>query len=113
MARLLVAIDSGVGVSAAEFAGEWNADRPMVGDGLAAVDSAGAGAFIPGLVELVVVPVAVNVASSVFYDAAKRIVGRLFDKSSPDRVASEVEVSEFTSASGDRVVVFRTRREIG
>jgi hypothetical protein len=67
MAWLLIALDPGAAVRSAGLAAAWNAD----GEAL--------------------VPLLVNVGSSVIYDPLKRLVGRLV-----------------TAWDGDRVVVVRT-----
>ena len=41
------------------------------------VDGLRRGHFLPGLVELVLIPVAVNLASTVLYDPVRRLVRRL------------------------------------
>jgi hypothetical protein len=108
MSRTLVAVDASVGVSPKEFAAAWGEEPEAVEAGPATLVVAPEGAFLPGLAELVVVPLAVNLASAVVYDVVRRALRRAAGR----REVEEVEVVEFTSANGDRVVVARARREI-
>jgi hypothetical protein len=58
--------------------------------------------------EWVLLPVAVNMASSALYELVRRLVVRAGSR----KEVSEVEVVEFTSGGGDRVLVVRARREV-
>jgi hypothetical protein len=62
--RVLVAVDPAVGVSAGELVAAWEADERAraLGGGSASVEVSPSGQFVPGLVELVLIPLAVNVA---------------------------------------------------
>ena len=65
VARLVVAVDSAVGVDAAELAKAWNGDDEARACGVRRDAGPGAGVFLPPeLVEWVAVPMAVNLASS-------------------------------------------------
>lgn len=105
--RVVLAVDPGAGVSPAELAVSWDADEQARSIGVAAVEAAPSGAYLPGLLELVIIPVAVNLASGVLYDVVKRLVQR--SRREPAGV-SEVEIAESTTERGDRVVVIRLRR---
>jgi hypothetical protein len=106
--RVVVAVDPGVGLSAAEVVVSWEADEQARAVSSAVVESARGGEFLPGLVELIVIPGAVNLATSALYD----LVGRVVRRSRPDRgELLELELVETTTALGDRVVVVRSRRE--
>ena len=102
--RLVVAVDPSVGVAAAVFALAWEADAEAGVLGSAVVEPAGGRAFVPGLVELVAIPLAVNLASS----ALCALVARLISARKSD--GGDVEVLEVTVSDGDRVVVVRTSR---
>ena len=105
MGRLVVMVDPGVGVSAGELAGAWGEDPEAGAVGAASVDAAVPGDFF-GVVELVVVPLAVNLASS----AVTGLVGRLMARLRPaGPEAPELEVTETMRPGGDRVVVVRLR----
>jgi len=105
--RLVVVIDLDTGVSPAGLVEVWNADGMAVALGVARVESAVAEAFLPGVAEWVVIPLAVSLASTVLYDVVRRLVGR----AQPTHGVSEVELTEHTSQLRDRVVVVRSRVE--
>lgn len=107
MNRLLVALDASVGVDPAEFVEAWAADEEASRSGSASVVPAGGGTFLPSGLELVAIPLAVNLASGVVYDLLRRLVSR-----SRPKVAEELELTEVSSASGDRLVVVRVRRRV-
>jgi hypothetical protein len=104
----MVAVDASVGVSAEGFAQAWGEVPEALEAGPAKVEPIPEGAFLPGLAELVMVPLAVNLSAAVVYDLVRRVLRR----ASRQREICEVEVAEFTSTGGDRVVVVRARREI-
>ncbi|GAA1383944.1 hypothetical protein [Catellatospora chokoriensis] len=112
MDRLLVVVDPEVGVPASAFAAGWGADPRASEIGPAVVEPSSGEVFLPGLVELVVVPVAVNLATSVLYDLVKRIVtaARKSGSGAPGEVEA-LEVQDLARANGDRLVVVRWRRE--
>ena len=105
MARLLIALDSGNEVQPAELVAAWNADSEAQVAGTAQVGEASGSDFFPGVAELVVVPLVVNVGSSVLYDLLKRLVGRLRPDHHGERRG--VEFAEVTTPGGDRVIVVR------
>jgi hypothetical protein len=106
--RVVVAVDPGVGLSAAEVVASWEADEQARAVSSAVVESARGGEFLPGLVELIVIPGAVNLATSAVYD----LVGRVILRCRSNRgELSELELVETTTGLGDRVVVVRSRRE--
>lgn len=102
--RLVVAVDPSVGVEAGVFASAWDADAEAAVLGSAVVEAAGGRAFVPGLVELVAIPLAVNLASSALCALVARLIGARKDH------GVDVEVVEVTVTDGDRVVVVRTSR---
>lgn len=103
MGRLVVVLDRGVGISPAEFSAAWAGDAEARTVGVASVDAAAPGDFF-GVVELVVVPLLVNLASS----AVTALVGRLVGKARSGKTGQpELEIAELTRADGDRVVVVR------
>ena len=106
MGRLEVVLDPGVGVSAADLAAVWDRDDVAREVGLAAVGTARPGDFF-GVVELVVVPLAVNLASSAITALLGRLVAGL-RAGEPEHPG--LEFAEMTRADGDRVVVVRLRR---
>ncbi|MEU0548762.1 hypothetical protein [Micromonospora sp. NPDC005979] len=105
MARLVVAVDPAVGVEPAALAKAWDSDEEAAGLGTAAVQPSSPGAFLPGLAELIWVPLAVNLASSVLYD----LLRRLLVQQRPAVDVTELELAE-TVSGDDRVVVVRVRR---
>jgi len=103
MGRLVVVLDRGVGISPDEFSVVWAGDAEARGVGAATVDAATPGDFF-GVVELVVVPLLVNLTSS----AVTALVGRLVAKARSDKAGQpELEIADVTQADGDRVVVVR------
>ena len=105
MSRLLVALGLGIKVEPAGLAAAWNADTDASAIGSARVKADGGGEFLPGALELVVVPLAVNVASSALYDLVRRLVKGLRREQDSSQT---MELIEVTTSSGDRVVVVRT-----
>lgn len=108
MDRVTVTIDPSVGVSPADFVAAWGQDADAMATGTARVEKARGEVFVPGLVELVVVPLAVNLVSSALYDLVRHIVM----KARRGKEVSEVEVVELATAEGERLVVVRCRREL-
>ncbi|GAA0913069.1 hypothetical protein GCM10009557_86940 [Virgisporangium ochraceum] len=108
MDRLLVAVDSAVGVRAEDLAAVWRDDPEAAAVGPASVGDGGSGGrvFVPGLVELVVVPLAVNLASTALYELVRRLVVRSSAQPAP---VLDLELIESTTPNGDRVLVVRTR----
>ena len=107
--RLVVVVDPGVGVSAGELAGVWAGDPEASALGEVRVEAPTQGQVLfPGLLEFVVIPLAINLGSAVLYDVLRRVLHR----SKPSGVAvEELELVESTTEEGDRLVVVRRRRE--
>jgi hypothetical protein len=104
MARLLVAVDRAAGVDPADVAAAWDGDDEARGAGLAAVEVPQPGEFLGDVLALVVIPLAVNLASS----AATALVSRVMQKlrpAAPD--AGDLEVVASAGGDGDLVVVVR------
>jgi hypothetical protein len=107
--RVLVSLDPSVGVAAEELAAAWNADPWSGADGSAGVERVGPGTFLPGVVELVVLPLAVNLVSTVVYERVRGLVGRL--RGTAAGSVDEVEVIE-QGVGADRVLIVRVRRGV-
>jgi hypothetical protein len=103
---LVIALDRGVGVSPAGLAVAWDNDEQARALGPATVEASARGDFLPDVLTLVAIPVAVNVASTAITAMVSRLVARLRD-ARPGQ--PEIEVTETTSADGDRVLVVRVR----
>src|SRR5262249_17779305 len=105
MARLLIALDPGSGVGPTELAAAWNVDAEALVAGSARAEETSGGGFFPGLVELVVVPLLVNVGSSVVYDLLKKLTAKL----RPVRQSEGrgLEFAEVTTGDGDRLIMIR------
>ena len=106
MGRLVIALDPGAGVSPEELAAAWDADEETRSVGTASVEASARGDFLPDVMTLVAIPVAVNLASTALTAMVTRLVARL-RKTQPND--PEIEVAELTSADGDQVVVVRLR----
>lgn len=106
MAQLLIALDRGVEVRPAELVAAWNADDEAQVAGTARAEAVGGSDFFPGVVELVVIPLLVNVGSGAVYDVLKTLLSKLH----PDRHGRrpELEITEVMTRDGDRVIVVRT-----
>jgi hypothetical protein len=106
-----VAVDSGLGVEAGELARVWNADAQARGWGSARAEVSGSSVFLPGPAELIVIPLAVNLASTVVYDVVRRLVTRLREGGRGSSSEEELEVIEHETDS-ERLVVVRLRRSV-
>jgi hypothetical protein len=105
MTRLLIALDPDAGVKPSELAAAWNADTEATAAGSARAEETGGEEFFTGVVELVVIPLLVNVASNAVSDLVKKLVARL----RPDQGKTPgLEITEVTTRDGDRVVVVRS-----
>ena len=105
MERLVIALDPGVEVRPAELAAAWDSDDQARTVGAVTVETAPPGDFF-GVIELVVIPLAVNLAS----EAAFGLVSRLINKVRRARLDQpDIEISELAKANGDRVIVVRQR----
>jgi hypothetical protein len=105
MARTLLVVDPDVGVSPADLAEVWEA-TPGSGGGMASVEAVRGRVLLPGVLEAVVLPVAVNLASSALVEVVRRLVGRARGAGG----GPDFEVVETTDERGERVVVVRARR---
>ncbi|MEV4643241.1 hypothetical protein AB0J80_38505, partial [Actinoplanes sp. NPDC049548] len=83
----------------------WAGDEEAAALGTASLRPSAPGTFFPDVAELVGVPLAVNVASSVVYDLLRRLVVQ----QRPAVDATELELVE-TVSGDDRVVVVRVHR---
>ena len=100
----MVAVDARVEVRPDVLAEMWNADPEAGRLGCAELEPVAGRAFLPGVVELIAIPLAVNVAS----DVVCAIVRRLLAARSGD--GEDLEVVEVQIADRDRVIVVRTTR---
>jgi hypothetical protein len=108
MGRVVIVVAPGAGFGPEAVASAWNADREASAAGTAVVEDAGGEVFFPGLVELVAVPLAVNVTSSVVYDLVKKLAGRLRRPGGGDEAQVErPEFLEVTGGGGDVIIVIR------
>ena len=105
MARLLIALDPGAGVEPTELAAAWNADTQAQAAGTARAEEATGEDFFTGVVELVVIPLLVNVASNVASDLVKKLMTKLRAEGQGNEPG--LEITEVTTKDGDRVVVVR------
>jgi DivIVA domain-containing protein len=100
MARLVVvAMHPSARIAPGTLADAWNADREASAAGRAQVEAAD---VLPDLQEWVVIPLAVNLASSAGYDLLKRLILSLRDDTSD---ASSVEITNFPVGDVNFVVV--------
>jgi hypothetical protein len=104
--RLLVALDPGVEVTPDELVTAWRGDSEAASLGAATVEPADGRQYLPGLMELITIPLAVNVASNIIYDLLRRLASRARNQE------QDLEVMEVTTAQGDRVVVVRPVRDV-
>lgn len=105
--RVLIALDPSAETKAASFAAAWSGDgeAQRVG-GRAVVIPVPGVVFLPGVAELVAIPLAVNLGSSVLYDMVKRLLGVSRGPAGPG--AGDLEVVETLSADGERLLVVRS-----
>ena len=108
MARLTVALDPTTHVSPSAFADAWNTDSEALDVGPAKVETSRGEVMLPGLVEFVVIPLAVNLAAAAIIALIQRVAKPV---TAPKSEVVELEITEVNSANGDRVVVVRARRE--
>jgi len=103
MGRLIVVLDPGLAVNPADLAAAWDSDGESRAIGTATVETAVPGDFL-GVLELVVVPLAVNLATN----AITALVGKLVARLRSERPEQpEIEIVAMTQASGDRTVFVR------
>jgi hypothetical protein len=105
---LALAVGEGVGVAPADLAGAWERDEEARSVGSPMIEPVPPGTFLPGLAELVVIPLVVNLASSVVYDLVKRLVMSL----RPPEAPGAVEVVVRDVPDGGRLVVVRVEGSV-
>jgi len=101
---LLVAVVPGAGLSPADLAVAWDGDEQARSLGPAELEAPVPGGFSPDVLTLVVVPLAVNVASTAVCALVSRLVSRL-RPGPPGEL--EVELAASPGGEGDLVVVVR------
>lgn len=106
MVRLLVALDQAVGVPPTQFVQLWAGEQEAAVLGTASVESASDGALLPELMELVVIPLEVNLAATALYELVRKLVRR---GQPHDSSGADLEVVEVQTQGRDRVVVVRLR----
>jgi hypothetical protein len=107
MGRVVIVVAPGAELGPGAVAAAWNDDAEASAAGTAVVEAAGGEVFFPGLVELVVVPLAVNLASSAVYDLVKKLAARLRPDGGQQPEVEQPEVSEVTAGGGDVIIVIR------
>lgn len=111
MNRLVVAVDGSVGVTPAELAAAWDGDDEAREVGLASVQSPQPGEFVGDVVALVVIPLAVNLASSAACALVGRVLARL--RAAPRGTTAlqgapgAMEIAASANGPADLVVVVR------
>lgn len=104
--RVLVAVDPAIDVAPVELVARWEADDEARELGAAELEPVSGRVFVPGLVELVAIPLVVNVASSALCALVKRLVA---GRSGEDE-STGLDVVEVQLRDGDRVIVVRGTR---
>lgn len=107
MGRLLIALEPVNEVSPVALATAWNADAEARVLGTAQTEGSRKREFLPGALELIVIPLLVNVTSSAVYDLIKKLVRRLHPAPAEEL---SLELAEMTTKDGDRVVTVRFRK---
>jgi hypothetical protein len=102
----MIAIDGAVGVSSSDLAVSWSNDEEASALGPVSREPANGEQFLPGVVEVLVIPLAVNIASTALYNLVRRLVRRCRRPSE----TSELELSEMITGDGDRLLVVRARQ---
>jgi hypothetical protein len=105
MAQVLSVLDPGTRVKPTELAAAWDADGEAKVAGPAWAETISEGVYLPGVTELIVVPLADNLASSAAYDLVRKLVTKLRPQREEDQA---LEVTAVTTRDGDRVVVVRS-----
>src|SRR5436305_11411372 len=105
MPWLALAVDPALEIGAAELVAAWEADEEARRLGSAGVEAAGRDMLLPGIAELVVIPLAVDIGGGALYDLVKRLVRTVREPT--HHAVDELEIAELTTASADRVVVIR------
>lgn len=108
--QVLVALDPSSGIEASSFAAAWSryAEEQRTG-GRASVMPAREAAFLYGVVELVAIPLAVNLGSSALYDMVKRMLRA--SRAPAGAEVDDLEISEALSARGETILVVRARED--
>jgi hypothetical protein len=103
---VLVALDESASVEAASFVAAWCQDdeAQRVGGSAVLVPVPGA-LFLPGVVELIAIPLVVNLGSSALYDLVRRLLAR--SRRPGEHEGGELEVTETLGADGERLLVIR------
>jgi hypothetical protein len=76
MPRVVIAVDPSSGLTAEELAEAWQEDDEAAAFGRPIVEGAPTTTYLPGVLELLVIPLAVNLASNVVYELVDRLVTR-------------------------------------
>jgi len=110
--RLVVALDPGVRVSGDELAAAWDGDPDARALGTAVPGSSAPGEFSLDPLSLVVIPLTVNVASSMAYDLVRKLMARLHaarhaQQGEPGR--PDLELAEVPGRDGDLILIVRVR----
>jgi hypothetical protein len=93
------------------FAAAWSGDgRAQRVGGAAVVTPVPGAVFLPGVVELVAIPLAVNLGSSALYDMVKRLLASSRRPTEPG--IGDLEVTETLTADGERLLVVRSRAAV-
>jgi hypothetical protein len=104
MGRLLIVVAPDAGIAPEAMAAAWNGDGAASAAGTARVEASGGDVFFPGLVELVVIPLVVNLASSAVYDLVKKLAARLRPAGGGE---PRVERAEVPAGGGEVIIVIR------
>ena len=104
VARLLVAFSQGVGVTPSQFAQAWELDAEASALGTATVDTTSGELYLLDVLNLVVIPLAVNMASTGILALVRRIVGR-----ARSETHDELEIIDAQGSDGERIFVVRLK----
>lgn len=107
MGRVVIVVAPGTGIEPAAVVSAWNADAEASATGTAAAETAKGQDYFPGLVELVVIPLVVNVASSAVYDLVKRLAVRLRPAGKEEPQVEQAEAPGVTAGTSDVIIVIR------
>ena len=106
MINLMVAMSPGVDVSPADLVTAWEGDEEARALGTATADVPPSGVFLPDVLTLVVIPLLVNVSSSVTIAVVRRRVTKLRSARSKN---PDLELVEIENSVGDRILIVRLR----
>jgi hypothetical protein len=104
MSRLLIVVAPDAGIAPEAVAAAWNADGEASAAGMARLEAAVGDDFFPGPVELVVIPLAVDPASSAGYGRVKKLAARLRPAGGDEL---RVKRAEAPTDRGEVIVVIR------